>query len=164
MAIGRLGNHSPRIITERGGTEIMTDGAADVLVIGDELSELARVRQWARKLFADLDASTQVDALAVVDELTSNALRHSQAPFRISVYRRDQRLRVEMADGSPKPAAPRTPGDDGGRGLLLIEAYSLGWGQEQYPDGKVVWAELDLTAGSGSEMAGQSVNSSTPAK
>ncbi|HWM05769.1 MAG TPA: ATP-binding protein [Actinophytocola sp.] len=140
----------------------MTDGAAEVLVIGDELSELARVRQWARKLFASLDSDTQVDALAVVDELTSNALRHSRAPFRISVYRRDQRLRVEVADGSPEPAAPRTPCDDGGRGLLLIEAYSLGWGQELHPDGKVVWAELELATGS--ELAGHSTNGSTAAK
>jgi anti-sigma regulatory factor (Ser/Thr protein kinase) len=122
----------------------MTDGPAEVLVTTGELTELARVRQWARRLLADLDEDMLIDAMAVVDELTSNALRHSHAPFRVGLRRADERLRVEVADGSPERAAPRTPGEDGGRGLLLVEAYSLGWGQEVHPHGKVVWAELDL--------------------
>lgn len=122
----------------------MTDEPAEVLVITGELTELSRVRQWARKLLADLDEDVLLDALAVVDELTSNALRHSRAPYRISLCRRDGRLRVEVADGSTEPAAPRTPGHDGGRGLLLVDAYALGWGQDPHPDGKIVWAELDL--------------------
>jgi len=122
----------------------MTDEPAEVLVITGELTELSRVRQWARKLLADLGEDMLIDALAVVDELTSNALRHSEAPYRIRLHRTDGRLRVEVADGSTTQAAPRKPGTDGGRGLLLVEAYSLGWGQETHQDGKIVWAELDL--------------------
>ncbi|MGH3878133.1 MAG: ATP-binding protein [Actinophytocola sp.] len=123
----------------------MTDEPAEVLVISGELTELARVRQWAREELADLGEDLLIDALAVVDELTSNALRHSCAPFRVCLRRSAGRLRVEVADGSPEAAAPRTPGADGGRGLLLVKAYSLGWGQEIHPDGKIVWAELDVS-------------------
>ncbi len=123
----------------------MTDEPAEVLVITGELTELSRVRQWAKELLDDLGEDLQIDALAVVDELTSNALRHSQAPYRVSLTRAADRVRVEVADGSPEPAAPRKPDMDGGRGLLLIKAYALGWGQEIHPDGKIVWAELSLT-------------------
>jgi len=118
--------------------------AEEVLVITGELTELARVRRWARQVLADVDEDVRFDALAVVDELTSNALRHSSSPYRVGLRRENGTLRVEVADGSTKPATPRTPGEDGGRGLPLVEAYSLGWGQESHPDGKLVWAELDL--------------------
>ncbi|HEV7651893.1 MAG TPA: ATP-binding protein [Actinophytocola sp.] len=124
----------------------MADEPAEVVVITGELTELSRVRQWARRLLADLDADMLIDALAVVDELTSNALRHGEAPYRVHLHRTDGRLRVEVADGSTEPAAPRTPAADGGRGLLLVQAYSLGWGQEPHDGGKVVWAELDLAS------------------
>ena len=123
----------------------MTDEPAEVLVISGELTELARVRQWAREELADLGEDLLIDALAVIDELTSNALRHSHAPYRVCLRRSTGRLRVEVADGSPEAAAPRTPAEDGGRGLLLVKAYSLGWGQEIHPDGKIVWAELDVS-------------------
>lgn len=138
----------------------MTDNPAEVLVITGDLTELSRVRQWARKLLADLGEDMLIDALAVVDELTSNALRHSNGPYGIRLHRTDGRLRVEVADGSTEQAAPRTPGADGGRGLLLIEAYSLGWGQEPHEDGKVVWAELDLAGApsSGQEPASASAS------
>ncbi|HEY0448335.1 ATP-binding protein [Actinophytocola sp.] len=124
----------------------MTAEPAQVLLIGGELTELGRVRQWARTVLADLD-DVLVDALSVIDELTANALRHARAPFRVSLRRTRDRLRVEVSDGSPEAAAPRTPDDAGGRGLLLVQAYSRGWGQETYPDGKIVWAELDLAPG-----------------
>jgi anti-sigma regulatory factor (Ser/Thr protein kinase) len=122
----------------------MTDEPAEVLVIAGELTELSRVRQWARMFLGDLDQDVSIDALAVVDELTSNALRHGEAPYRVRLHRTPGRLRVEVADGSTVPAAPRSPDADGGRGLPLVQAYSLGWGQEPHGGGKVVWAELDL--------------------
>jgi|tagenome__1003787_1003787.scaffolds.fasta_scaffold20518596_2 anti-sigma regulatory factor (Ser/Thr protein kinase) len=138
----------------------MTDEPVEVLVITGELTELSRVRQWARKLLADLNEDLLIDALAVVDELTSNALRHSKEPYGVRLHRTDGRLRVEVADGSTEKAAPRTPGRDGGRGLLLVDAYSLGWGQELHEDGKVVWAELDLAdaPAAGHEPAGTSAS------
>ncbi|HEY7595808.1 MAG TPA: ATP-binding protein [Actinophytocola sp.] len=138
----------------------MTDEPAEVLVITGEFTELARVRRWARQMLADLDEDTLIDALAVVDELTSNALRHAEAPFRISLRRAPGTLRVEVADGSTEHAAPRTPGQDGGRGLLLVNAYTRGWGQEVHPDGKIVWAELDL-AGASPEAGQTAANAST---
>jgi anti-sigma regulatory factor (Ser/Thr protein kinase) len=141
------------------GAEIMTDGPAEVLVISAELSELARVRQWVKGLLADLDEDLLIDALSVVDELTSNALRHSRAPYRVRLHRGDDTLRVEVADGSTDPVTPRTPDLDGGRGLRLVKAFSLGWGQEIHPDGKIVWAELTMTADS-NVPAQQAVNAS----
>lgn len=138
----------------------MTDEPAEVLVITGELTELARVRHWARQRLADLADDMLIDALAVVDELASNALRHAQAPFRVRLSRVDSALRIEVADGSTTPATPRDPSPDGGRGLLLVDAYSRGWGQETHPDGKIVWAELDL-AGTSSDPGQRPANAST---
>src|ERR1700741_3410591 len=124
----------------------MTDEPAEVLVISGELTELARVRRWGREELGNLGEDLLIDALAVIDELTSNALRHSCAPYRVCLRRSPGRLRVEVADGSPEAAAPRTPGEGGGRGLLLLEGYLPGRGQEIHPDGKIVWAELDVSS------------------
>lgn len=122
----------------------------EVLALNGELTELRRVRQWARTVLTDLGdvlADAHADVVSVIDELTSNALRHGRAPFRVCLRRNGNRLRIEVSDGSRERAVRRVPDDHGGRGLLLVEALSLDWGQELRPDGKIVWAELDLAPG-----------------
>jgi two-component sensor histidine kinase len=135
-------NWEPRVDSR---AEIMTGDGAEVLRITGEATELARVRRWARHLLADIDEQVLIDVLSVVDELTSNALRHGKPPYEICLRRAEAVLRVEVADGSTEPATPRSPDREGGRGLQLIAAYALGWGEERRPDGKTVWAELDLS-------------------
>jgi hypothetical protein len=50
------------------------------------------------------------------------------------------------------------PGDDGGRGLTIIDTLSTDWGASPEADGKVVWALIGLMP-----SRGLGFNSRTPA-
>jgi two-component sensor histidine kinase len=115
------------------------------LEVADDLAELARVRSWAERLLQDLPEDQRVDALMVVDELTSNALRHGKPPRQVRLLRKPEWLSVEVDDACIDPACPRPPSSQGGHGLNLVAAMSVAWGQWQRPTGKTVWADLDLT-------------------
>ncbi|KDN18946.1 ATP-binding protein [Amycolatopsis rifamycinica] len=119
------------------------------LEVADDLAELARVRAWADRLLQDLPEEQRVDALMVVDELTSNALRHGLPPRQVRLLRKRDWLSVEVDDTCVDPACPRPPSTDGGHGLKLVSAMSVSWGQWQRPTGKTVWAEIDLSASGG---------------
>ncbi len=115
------------------------------LDVSGDLSELARVRAWARAELRDVAEEDLTDTILVLDELVSNAVRHGKPPQRVRLLRQPGRLRIEVDDSGTTPATPRPPSETGGRGLALIDACSTGWGQEHREDGKTVWAELSLT-------------------
>ncbi|MGW5742653.1 ATP-binding protein [Amycolatopsis sp. NPDC003861] len=115
------------------------------LEVADDLAELARVRAWADRLLQDLPEDQRVDALMVVDELASNALRHGSPPRQVRLLRKRNWLSVEVDDTCLDPVCPRPPSAGGGHGLKLVAGMSVSWGQSQRPTGKTVWAEIDLT-------------------
>ncbi|PAZ12270.1 anti-sigma regulatory factor [Streptomyces sp. SA15] len=85
------------------------------------------------------------DAMIVVSELVTNAIRHGKGrPIRLRVTRSDTELRVEVADGNPTPARLRSAGetDENGRGLELVAALSKDWGVS--PDGTTTWCSLAI--------------------
>ena len=84
------------------------------------------------------------DALIVVSELASNVLRHASSPFRVSVRRVDEAVRIEVHDLSPALPERRDValGATNGRGVALVAALSDKWGTDLRPDGKAVWAVL----------------------
>jgi len=87
-------------------------------------------------------------ALLVVSELTTNALVHTDGQVRLDLTLLDNRLRVSVADTSPRtPAKPTNIGWEatGGRGILLVEAMSETWGSVPVSGGKQVWAEIGLS-------------------
>ncbi|HET6356313.1 ATP-binding protein [Streptomyces sp.] len=83
-------------------------------------------------------------------ELVANVVRH--VPGRrctLLILRRPDGLRVEVGDENPycpRPARPERGGDEldeGGRGLLLVEAVTDRWGVIPVPGGKTMWFECD---------------------
>jgi len=112
------------------------------LGISAELTELARVRHWVRSVLCGLPANVVSTAVMVVDELTSNALRHGRAPYHVRLLPGAAKLRIEVDDSGGEPARRRAPSDHGGRGLLLVERCAAAWGQLRRPSGKTLWAEL----------------------
>ena len=83
-------------------------------------------------------------------ELVANVVRH--VPGRrctLLILRRPDGLRVEVGDEDaycPRPARPEGTGDEldeGGRGLLLVEAVTDRWGVIPAPGGKTMWFECD---------------------
>ena len=84
------------------------------------------------------------DLALVVTELVANAVRHAGTDITVRLSRLGDGVRVEVTDGSTRPLRPRsaTMADEGGRGLLLVDALSSRYGVEAERTGKLVWAEL----------------------
>ncbi|MEW2357755.1 ATP-binding protein [Spirillospora sp. NPDC029432] len=115
---------------------------------------VALVRRYARALlgpgFPDLYELT-----VVASELFTNAVRHSRSGPRpgdrrgghvtVSFLAGAGVVRLEIADqgggGAPRLRAPDDNGE-GGRGLHVVEALSLGWGSERRDRHTVVWADF----------------------
>jgi serine/threonine-protein kinase RsbW len=91
------------------------------------------------------------DASVITSELVTNAARLGKI-FTLKLLRlTDGLLRIEVEDSSqeiPRRRDPladldrEDPDDNGGRGLVLVEALSDAWGYDLLPAGKVVWATL----------------------
>ncbi|MFJ1602283.1 SpoIIE family protein phosphatase [Streptomyces sp. NPDC088253] len=89
-------------------------------------------------------------ALLVVSELVTNALVHTDGQVRLDITLINHRLRISVADTSPRtPVKPTSIGWEatGGRGVLLVEAMSATWGTVPVSGGKQVWSEIPLDAG-----------------
>lgn len=117
-----------------------------------EFPLLAQRVSSAREFVRDTLCSWEIDcpeAIAVVGELASNAVRHGKGPFEVHLVAGVDKLRLEVHDRSPSVPAMRSFSTDslGGRGLHIVEAYSASWGVEPVAgNGKCVWAEVCLAA------------------
>ncbi|MER5889375.1 ATP-binding protein [Streptomyces sp. NPDC001941] len=87
-------------------------------------------------------------ARLLATEIVSNALRHGGGPVGVRLDGRACGLRCAAVDqGPPGPGPvvrPAGEGDEGGRGLRLVDAWSTKWGVEGGPGGvgTRVWFEL----------------------
>ncbi|MEU9211404.1 SpoIIE family protein phosphatase [Streptomyces sp. NPDC048415] len=85
--------------------------------------------------------------LLIVSELVTNALVHTDGQVRLDLTLINHRLRIAVADNSPRtPIKPTSIGWEatGGRGILLVEAMSAAWGTVPVSGGKQVWSEIVL--------------------
>jgi anti-sigma regulatory factor (Ser/Thr protein kinase) len=94
-------------------------------------------QDWGLERFVD-------DLSLVVTELVANAVRHAGTPMEVRLINLDGGIRLEVQDGSTRPLRPRLSSvvDEGGRGLLLVDALASRYGVEGEPDGKRVWVEM----------------------
>jgi transcriptional regulator with XRE-family HTH domain/anti-sigma regulatory factor (Ser/Thr protein kinase) len=84
-------------------------------------------------------------AALLTSELVTNSVQHSDSEWiDVAISLRSETLRIEVADESTQPMRPRTPGVDGGWGLMLVGELSTRWGVERHDSGKTIWIELDL--------------------
>ena len=105
-----------------------------------------RVRELIRQVVPYADT---FDIELVASELVTNVIRHADTELVVSLELGEDRVRVEVADGSALIPALRdlsrgTDGTGGGSGLRVVDAISERWGAEERPDGKVVWAEIRI--------------------
>jgi anti-sigma regulatory factor (Ser/Thr protein kinase) len=99
-----------------------------------------------RLLAWDLHGLADVVEL-LVSELVTNALRYGIAPFGLRMTRDAANVMVEVSDGNPTVPRLRNVqvGDEGGRGLHLVDELSADWGVRSHPQGKTVWFTLGIT-------------------
>ena len=110
-------------------------------------SSAAAARDFVGSVCLDWHLEALLDDLAlVVTELVANAVRHAGTDIAVKLVRLEGGVRLEVHDGSTRPLRPRsaTVLDEGGRGLLLVDALSSRFGVEGEPKGKRVWVELLL--------------------
>jgi anti-sigma regulatory factor (Ser/Thr protein kinase) len=84
------------------------------------------------------------DAMIVVSELATNAVRHAGSGLAVTLSSTPVGVRITVTDSSGQlPAVHRAaPAEGGGRGLHLVDQLANRWGVAPGPAGKTVWAEL----------------------
>ncbi|WP_329223107.1 SpoIIE family protein phosphatase [Streptomyces sp. NBC_01485] len=100
------------------------------------------VRQLSDWELSDASFTTEL----VVSELVTNAIRYGSDPIRLRLIHDAATLICEVSDNShtaPHLRRAKT-WDEGGRGLLLVAQLTQRWGSRHTPDGKTIWAELNL--------------------
>jgi hypothetical protein len=85
-------------------------------------------------------------ASVIVSELVTNGVVHARTPLELTVRLSGADLYLAVRDGDPRLLANPGGGvdeDSGyGRGLLIVDTMSDGWGCAPTGEGKVVWAHL----------------------
>ncbi|KPC88345.1 hypothetical protein ADL27_41215 [Streptomyces sp. NRRL F-6602] len=125
---------------------------------------------WARKtvrrvLTGRIDQGRIDDAVLVVTELLTNAIRHAGGPVCLTLDLYEKGVIVGVVDrGRDIAAIPTAPGSlladlqdkviattggaelpESGRGLFLVNAFANDWRVDPAPEGKVVTAAFCLT-------------------
>jgi anti-sigma regulatory factor (Ser/Thr protein kinase) len=112
-----------------------------------ELASASAARRFVGSTLRDWSCDTLSDsALLLVSELVTNAVLHARSRLDLVLQLRDERLRVEVHDGSQAQPTRKyySPHAGTGRGLMLVEQLAAEWGVEPIAgDGKRVWFELD---------------------
>lgn len=128
------------------------------LEVDPDPAEVGRARRWARaRLLGSgirADEPRAETLLLLISELVTNAVVHTGCPavlrmlFPVPAFADNGTVRVEVADASGRPPAPRhAQGDDtGGRGLELVDGLADRWGWQREGAGKRIWCEVDRSA------------------
>ncbi|MEU6344586.1 SpoIIE family protein phosphatase [Streptomyces sp. NPDC046977] len=119
--------------------------AASWELTGD-LADVGHARDLAASRLAGWDLEdVAFTAEMVVSELVTNAIRYGTGPVHLRLIRQDN-LICEVSDGSNTAPHLRRARmfDEGGRGLFIVSQLAERWGTRQRPDGKTIWAEINL--------------------
>jgi anti-sigma regulatory factor (Ser/Thr protein kinase) len=124
----------------------------DTLVLSPDLHAPARARAWARAQIIDDTVDRADDALLIVSELVTNAVRHAGTDVVLTVGVDAERIRIQVSDwGDELPHVKPGSSDGtrpGGRGLVIVSAVATAWGVNSSRErpGKTVWADLALSS------------------
>lgn len=102
-------------------------------------------REFVRRCSTDLEPPDVLDAVVLcVSELVTNAIDHASPPYRLTVSRDDDRVRIEVTDSSLRLPVVRdaSSNSERGRGIFILDQTASSWGVEPTPAGKAVWAEF----------------------
>jgi anti-sigma regulatory factor (Ser/Thr protein kinase) len=97
------------------------------------------------QLRANLLPSLVDEARLVASELATNAVRHAETPFVVTIGGNGGEVTISVRDWSQSVPVAEPPGDlaTSGHGLMLVSALSVTWGITVKTDGgKSVWARF----------------------
>lgn len=116
------------------------------------------VRRQARDVLREWgvdEIAPEVELL--LTELVTNAVKHARTSFTVVMTWSGWQLRCEVSDADPLPPQPqltRRPERTGGRGFLLVDSMSSGWGVDMHGQGKTVWFNLTVDRSPGRASSG----------
>jgi anti-sigma regulatory factor (Ser/Thr protein kinase) len=128
------------------------DGPQTMLVLPRELESVADARAWLASFLREqrVAGSRRNDAVLVVSELVTNALRHGLGDIVVRSALTDAgvlRLSVTDSGGELPEIRPVDPSKVGGVGLHIVDQLSSQWGISPFPGGKTVWVTMAGDAG-----------------
>jgi anti-sigma regulatory factor (Ser/Thr protein kinase) len=83
------------------------------------------------------------DAVLLVSEVVTNAVRHAHSDATVAVALMDDHLRIDVTDDGPGwPERHAPAGEHGGYGLHLVAQLAGTWGVSRVGGEKTVWFEL----------------------
>ena len=118
------------------------------IAVTPDPESIGQVRQFVQDCCSDWGLEVASDtAVLLASELATNAVRYACTPVIVWLGHRPARLVLSVEDASHEPATVRHPNplDEGGRGLLLVDALADRWGERDVSTGKLVWAEISTT-------------------
>jgi PAS domain S-box-containing protein len=121
--------------------------ASAAITLPAEPRSVTAGRQFTGKTLAEWGHPEHTDtACLLVSEILTNALSHARAPIELRVHRSATEIVTEISDDSPRLPQRRLagPGDESGRGLMLVEALATQWGTRPGPAGKIFWFTIAL--------------------
>jgi anti-sigma regulatory factor (Ser/Thr protein kinase) len=103
---------------------------------------VAFARSYARSALENHDPQVVDVVVLLTSEVVTNALLHGESASRLQIERSGDSVRVTVDDqsaDSPQVRHPPPADEQGGRGMLLVDALASSWGWEPRPGGKRVW-------------------------
>ena len=118
--------------------------SSDTASLGEGRRFVAQtLRNW------HVDEARIEPVMLVANELVANAIVHAHSAPVLSLEAAGSDLLLRVTDESPNPPVAReaTAEQDGGRGLMLVEALSDHWGIDPNTSGKSVWVSFSNAFG-----------------
>ncbi|MEV7010517.1 ATP-binding protein [Streptosporangium sp. NPDC051022] len=127
-------------------------GMLGQVALPGEVSSVPVARRYVRDLLDSVGHTRNDDALLLVTELVTNAVRHSRSGrpdgrVTVSVATHNGTIHIDVADAGSADHHPRlcsqvSADSSGGRGLWLVQEIASAWGWHEIPAGRVVWFQL----------------------
>ena len=103
-------------------------------------------RHWVTAHLHDVPSEVMECAALLTSELVTNAVLHAATPLTVTLHLMADRIRIDVADGSPVVPSIKDYATDAatGRGLTLFNTLASDWGVQPMMGGKIVWFELPV--------------------
>ena len=103
-------------------------------------------RHWMSAHLREVPSEAAECAALLTSELVTNAVLHAATPMSVTLHLMTDRIRVDVADGSPVVPSIKDYATDAatGRGLTLFNTLASDWGVQPVAGGKIVWFELPV--------------------
>ena len=102
-----------------------TSGPRWTLVLAQEPAAARTARTAVRRWLRGVAPQSREDAILVVDELVTNAIRYGRPPILLSVVASDDAIHIRVADGGPDRPRRRSPTRGGGWGLNIVDCLAV---------------------------------------